>query len=426
MRFNIISRDGDGLGFGTRLLAEGNLVRAWIDTEAAHQCHDGLIPKVGLIQEMILDADPAHDVFLFDTSGDGLIADYLRGRGFGVLGACPIADRLERERQFGLDVMTAAGLQIPKSTNFTSFADAKRHVNKNKDKRMVYKPSNLLGLKSPAHVSYNADDLLRLLDSVEKDVPTFKPEFVLQEFVKGIPLSTEIWFDGNGIVKPLSNHTLERKELMNGNLGPSGGCSGNIVWACGDCPICEEMDKIVPFLKENQYHGPIDLNAIVTEDGIFGLEWTPRFGYDATPTALFGLLSGELGQFIADFSRRQHGYNSPEFVRETFAAGVRISIPPYPAEEHNAESGVPVFGLDSRTDAYLYNVKRAEDVPVDYVSAGAWGIIALLLGKGDTIAKALNKPYKALEDIKIKDMMYRTDLKDAFKDDYEEIESYVS
>lgn len=423
LRFNIISKDGDGVGFAVRLQDEGYDVRVYIDSEPATSVGDGLVPKVGSIHDMLLDAKPENDTFVYDLSGDGLTADHIRHLGFPVIGSCAIADRLERDREFGLKVMETCGdsekssIRVPKSVNFTSFEDAKEYVANNPDEKLVYKPSNLLGDKSPSHVSYNAEDMLQLLENVERDVDMAEPEFVLQEFHKGIAVSSELWFDGERML-PLCNHTLERKELMNGNIGPSGGCTGNIVWACSGCPLCVEVQKLIPFLKENNYHGPLDLNTIAASDGIYGLEFTPRFGYDATPTLLWQLIQGDVGHFLDDIARCSYGVTSPQIQHDRFASGLRLTIPPWPSEKFSADSGIPIFGLvseDIKNDVYLYNVKRGSITELE--TAGVWGILMLLTSSGKTIEDSFKKPYKMAEDLHVSNKQYRTDLVEQFEED---------
>src|SRR5208283_4900836 len=111
---------------------------------------------------------------------------------------------------------------------------------------------------------------------------------------------------------------FERKQLMDGNLGPSGGCTGNIVWACdGECPICKGgIRKLEGFLRVSNYKGMIDLNAIISEDKLYGLEFTPRFGYDASPTLFWGLLSMDLSELLYRVAKGQ-GFAKNPFKMET-------------------------------------------------------------------------------------------------------------
>src|SRR6185312_15704729 len=106
--------------------------------------------------------------------------------------------------------------------------------------------------------------------------------FVLQEFINGVVVSSEMWSDGTKVIRP-SNHTVEVKGFLNGCKGPATGCSGNIVWAeDGLCRIVESGSaRIEKLVVEEGHVGPMDLNAVVNDEGVWGLEWTPRFGYDA-------------------------------------------------------------------------------------------------------------------------------------------------
>jgi phosphoribosylamine-glycine ligase len=424
MRFNIISETGDGMGFGVRLLEEGHQVRMWIRTKDACSVGDGLVPKVGDMEDLWLDADKLNDIFIFDTSGNGVVADYLRGLGHSVLGGSILADRLERDRAFGYEAMAAAGIKTPKSHSFTSFEDAQAFIRKRKE-RFVYKPSKLLGDLSCSKVTSDNEELGELLENTKNEVELAEPEFELQEFTPGVAFSTEAWFDGNTFLDPLFNHTFERKELMDGNLGPSGGCTGNIVWPCGDCDLCKHgIRKMEGFLREHNYRGMLDLNAIVTEDGgIYGLEWTPRFGYDASPTILFENLDGELGRFFSDVARNQYGGSSPTF-REEFGAALRITTPPWPTEKHLAAENVPIRGLTEKDmkNVYLYNVKKKDG---KLTTAGAWDILLLLTHRGASIRTAFGRPYDVAERVRVSDKQYRTDLVKQFTDDFSALEGLM-
>src|SRR5579859_1448830 len=377
-RFRLISETSDGLGFAVRLKWEGYDVSAWIRSADAKAVGDRLITKVGDIDDLVRDADPERDVFVFDTSGNGLIADALRERGLAVIGGSVLMDRLERDREYGYEVMKECKIDIPHTESFTSFADGIEFVEQHPDVRWVYKPSKQLGDLSPSHVSYDSDDLIQMLTNIEMDVDIADPQFELQAFRKGIAMSTELWFQNGEFIAPLTNHTLERKELMNDDIGPSGGCLGNVVWLCDGCPVCSVAKRLVPWCERNRYHGMLDLNVIVAEDSVYGLEFTPRCGYDATPTFLWELVKGGLGGFLADISRGN--LRDLDLRRETFAGAVRITIPPWPTEKYTAEENVPIRGLgkpkDWQRNTYLYNVKADQDG--ELVTGGAWGILLLL------------------------------------------------
>lgn len=420
-RFNIVSETSDGLGFAVRLTQEGYPTRMWIRSAEAKSVGDGLVDKVGDIEDMLHDADPQKDIFIFDVSGNGVIADFISHSGFAVLGGSVLADRLERDRTFGAKVMQECGIDVPETKQFKSFEDGIAFVQEHDDVRWVYKPSKQLGDLSPSHVSYDAEDLVEMLMNISNDVDIADPQFELQAFEKGIAFSTELWFQHGEFIEPLTNHTLERKELMNEDIGPSGGCLGNLTWFCGGCIVCEQAKQLTKWARKERYHGMLDLNVIVTKQGrLFGLEFTPRFGYDASPTLLWELIKGGLGSFFADAAR---GRVSMLDLRDDFAGAVRCTIPPWPSEKYSAEENVPIRGLKpdvQKESTYLYNVKRNDS---GLCTAGAWGIVCLFTHHSSSPQRAVQVPLEYCKELRLKNKQYRTDLHKRFMEDLEALES---
>jgi phosphoribosylamine-glycine ligase len=260
-----------------------------------------------------------------------------------------------------------------------------------------------------------------MLENVSKESDIAKPQFELQSFAKGVALSTELWFQNGEYIAPLTNHTLERKELMNDDVGPSGGCVGNVVWLCDGCPVCEAAKCLVPWCEAHRYHGPLDLNAIVAKDSIYGLEFTPRFGYDATPTFLWELVRGDLGDFFSHVARGD--LRDIDVATDTFGAALRVTIPPWPSEKHTAEENVPIRGIDTErnwfNNTYLYNVKADDEG--NLVSAGAWGILVLLTHHATTVSGSFRPLVERAGELKIKNKQFRTDLAERFKQDLSEL-----
>jgi phosphoribosylamine-glycine ligase len=418
MKFLIISEGGDGIGLACRLKAEGNEVKIWIRDSEAEKRGEGII-------EHAKDASFGQ-VVIADCTGAGPILDSIRDVGGAVIGGSSLHDKLETDRAYAEGVMKDAGITVPEAQSFTDWGDAIEFINTvGRDTRLVFKPEGKLSGVVPSQVSRDNGELLDNIEHYKSLVGGTAPEFTLQEFIEGVSVSTEGWFTGKGWLVPF-NHTIERKQFLNNDLGPSGGCTGNVVWPClDDDPLVQELLKLTEFLEEHDYRGPIDLNCVVKKDGsIYALEFTPRFGYDAFPTLLCGLYTGHFGYLLSALAS---GSEIKELEMEDgFAAGVRISVPPWPSEKFHAEEGVPIKGLseaDLEDWFYAYDVTKIND---KLFTSGGYGIVGVANSFGNTIGEAFARSYERVGRIKISDLQYRTDLFEVCHKDYLELQGIFS
>lgn len=412
MGFLIISEGGDGLGLALRLQAEGHPVSISIKDPIAAQRGEGLIDK---------ENSPTYTPTLVaDCTGSGALLDSFRANEGRTFAGSQIADRLESDRAFSSEVFEKAEIKEPFSEDFTDWEKAFEFVNEwSEDSKLVFKPEGKYSGVVPSYVPHDNKELLEMLEHY-KGVIGDDPEFTLQEFIEGTCISSEVWCSQGKILFP-TNHTLERKQLMCGDLGPSGGCTGNVVWCCNDrdCPLCKTLKKLSGMLGENKWNGPLDINTVVSKEGeIYALEFTPRFGYDAFPTYLYGLFEGNFGSFMHDCCR---GETRDMEVSDGFAAGIRISVPPWPSEDFHARPGLPIRGL-RRSDFegfYPYEINLQKD---QIVTSGGWGIVGVCVGHGSTIEEAFEEAYKLCRKIRLPDKQYRVDLAEVFEKDYRQIE----
>src|SRR6185312_6835444 len=394
MKIALNSYTGYGAHFILRLLAEGHSVDYFLSEPKFEPILQGLVkPKLinpdsrKSYQNYINDLPKynKYDLSIFDLTGKPKQAEH----SFSLtptIGDGHFHTMLEDDRNFGIEIMKDAGIQIPPYEKFTDVNEAKAFIKKN-DKRYVYKPDG--GQDQNAETTYVSEDAEDLLEAIDNLFAASKGSpFILQEFIKGIEVSTEGWFNGTDFY--CLNCTLEEKKFMNYGIGPNTGCSGNLVFSIN--PHAKIFKDGLGQLAKTypSFRGMIDLNAIITDDGLYGLEWTPRFGYDATAT-FAEMYGGNFGQLLFDIASSNVPDNS---WKASFGASVRLTIPPYPTELHiSKKAGIPIKGInledqEQMVKTYLYDVKLDRD---KLITAGLNGFIAAPVEIGRSIPEAFDK-----------------------------------
>jgi phosphoribosylamine-glycine ligase len=381
------------------LQSEGHEVDFWLDDERGKNLYRGLVPQVkdwkaGLDKDTVL---------IFDMSKMGKEADACRKKGFKVIGGSELADTLELDRAFGLSVADNHGIAIPPSEEFTDFQKAIEHI-ADSDAGWVFKPNdNKDGVRTT--VCTSSEQMAAMLEHYA-DLWKGSVSFVLQEVVQGVEVSSEVWCV-NGVIVPNSyNNTLEQKRLMPGDKGPNTGCMGSTV-KFNLCPRLYDLTfgKLLPWLKQVRYSGPLDINCIIDPDGKpWMLEWTPRFGYSAIYAMLEGL-NMPLGEFLETMAAGQMPALEPS---DEWLGALRLTMPPYPHCEDAPETeGIPILGLDLEDE----NVWPL-DLMVDgdkLVCSGFDGIVCEVSGADESLEAMWGNLYGMASQIQIPECQYRID-----------------
>jgi len=413
VKFLIISEGGDGSGLALRLKEEGHDAKIWIrDPESEHRC-------LGLIDTAT--EYSSGQVVVADCTGAGALLEAYRDSGVPTVGGSAFCDRLEGDRAFASSIFKKAGIRTPKAISVKTWdeaAEATSNLGSGDSKgKVALKPEGRFSGVVPSYVSYDEEDAYRMLEHFKQTLGGGEIELTVQEFIEGTAVSTEGWFNGESWVEGMFNHTIERKQFLNDDLGPSGGCTGNLVWGCSSTdPLVEELlTPLTDILREHVYRGAIDVNAVVNEEGCFALEFTPRFGYDAFPTLLTALCDFDFGVFLCSLAC---GYLPSGALGEGFGAGVRISIPPWPSEEFHAQPHVPIAGLSANSRQWLYpnDIQLGEDGELE--SSGGYGILGVVNGHGYSIDEAFDAAYKICNKLRVPNKQYRTDLAVVMKKDF--------
>jgi phosphoribosylamine--glycine ligase len=270
---------------------------------------------------------------------------------------------------------------------------------------------------SVSFVAQNTKEMIEQVEHWEADGIIKTPwTGIVQRCAEGIEVSVEGWYGEGGWSN--TNITIEEKKVWPGNTGPAVGCAYNTVAMISPKSRLFKMmvEPVGEILKKSGYMGQIDTNCIVGEDGPVALEFTPRPGYDATPTLAWGheegyadLVCKALGIENLDVSKSDCG------PRGVFWSGVRVSIPPYPVECRDKSLcekinelglGVPVvIPPTSQNDFYLHDVHLSDDGKL--VCAGTSGVIGVAMGGGDSPKTAGKAAYRVAEKLQIPNKQYR-------------------
>ena len=388
MKFLIVSENGDSAGVAIKLQREGHEVFMFFRNAAARQTLKGIVPQVSSIR---LGMQQGPDVVLFDMVGQGATADKLRESGWRVLGGGAWNDKLELDRKFSMKTMESLGIKSPRSYAFRNIRDAVDFVESH-NKLLVLKPFDNKSTQY-TFVPKTQDQLIGFMRHIKEDRGV-DGRMLLQEYVDGTEVSTEVWY-ALGKPVPYPNSTFETKKLMQGDVGPTTGCQTSTVFSYPKREpkiVQQSLKKLSLFLERIRYTGPLDINGIVRKGKFWGLEFTPRFGYSAI-YAWLRLLNEPLGDLLL---RIAQGDASPMKVKEGFGYSLRASIPPYPYQPedkvlrrriYQETKNQAVSGL-SKVDqekVYFLDVYRSHGA---LYTAGFDGVVAEVTGYGQSAYEA--------------------------------------
>lgn len=430
MKIALSSYSGAGAWFVLKLLSEGHSVDYFLSDKKYESALLGLIPKVNLVDldhrrspdnyKSGLPSYEKYDLSVFDMTGRPRQADHSHQL-VPTIGDGSFHCFLEDDREGGIEIMEGAGIKVPPYQSFTDIGEAKAFISET-GKRYVFKPSKPDSGEQKCEATYvskSANDLIEYLERLS--VLSKGAPFILQEYIEGTEISIEGWFNGDDFY--CINCTFEEKKFMNDRVGPNTGCAGNLV--CSLSPQAklykQTLEKMKPILQNYGFRGMLDLNTIITESEIYGLEWTPRFGYDATCT-FAAMYAGGFGELLYRVANGEIPENS---WKAQYGASVRVSIPPYPTEMRMPQHrGIPIKGIDieNEEDILSYFLYDAALEKKKLVVSGLDGFVCCPIQTGETIGDAFDQINDRLKKLRIPDMQYRTDICDCVKERYYKME----
>lgn len=404
---------------------------------------------------------PNNSVIVFDMNGEGLTAEYIKSRGFGILGAGmgitksqeSIGDLLEHNRQYAFNVCEQLDIDCGEWHYFKNTKEAIKFLS-NTDKEWVCKPCGKMAT-SLTFVSHDNKELSQYLENVGDMI---KEGIILQERIEGTELSTEVFVSNGKFVKGSFNHTLETKKFMPSNKSENTGCASSLVWFTDDNSniIKQSLSKIEELIGKTKYCGFFDMNGIIDDEGIWHwLENTDRAGFSAV-YAMSVLLKKSIGYIIEDIAEGK--LESLETL-EGFGSAIRLTVPPAPFEADkeppldfpdnirkalmslkNISKDCYFSDYEELVNRIVNNKSKNQVVDFDYKdknyiplniyyneekknlqTTGDDPIIMEVLGYGDTIESTFKESMKRAESVEIANVQFRDDAKENATKRYDEL-----
>lgn len=419
--FLFISIDGLISDIAWQVQKEGNEVRYFIENKNERDIADGFVPK---IDEWESEVDWADVIVFDDVLGQGEKAARLRKEGKLVVGGTPYTDQLEDDRTFGQEELKAAGIPIIPYKEFTDFEEAIRFVQSNPGKYAIKPSGEAQNIKRLLFVGDEEDgrDVIQVLEAYRRAWNERIKTFQLQRRAVGVEVAVGAFFNGKEYISPI-NVNFEHKKLLPGNLGPSTGEMGTLMyWSEPNRIFNATLKKLEAKLAKEGYVGYIDLNCIVNNNGIYPLEFTSRFGYPSISIQQEGMLT-PIGEFFYLLAK---GENIKLKTRKGFQIGVRIVVPPYPFDdpgtfESNSRDALVLFQKPSKDGVHIEDVKLIND---QWVVTGSTGVALIVVGIGQTVKQAQAQVYSRIKNILIPNMYYRNDIGDRWFEDSDRLHNW--
>ncbi len=404
-----------------QVVKEGHNVKYFIDNPVEREVADGFVPKC---EDWKKEVDWADVIIFDDVLGQGKKAKKLRNAGHNVIGGTPYTDELEDDRSFGQEELRKAKIPIIQYQNFTSFEEAIKFVQEKPGKYVIKPSGEAQNMKRFLFVGEEDDgkDVLQVLDAYGKAWSKKIKVFHLQRRISGVEVAVGAFFNGNKFITPV-NVNFEHKKLFPGNIGPSTGEMGTLMfWSEPNKLFNSTLKKLEPKLRDEGYVGYIDLNCIVNSNGIFPLEFTSRFGYPTISIQQEGMIT-PMGEFLYELSQ---GNNPKLKVRSGFQIGARIVVPPFPFKDKKT------FDVHSK-DSVIYIKKpnydgiHIEDLKLvngEWVITGTSGVVLIVCGTGQSMLQAQRQMYSRISNIVVPNMYYRKDIGDRWLEDSDRLHNW--
>lgn len=341
---------------------------------------------------------------------DGL-ADHLRNAGHAVFGPDKKAAQIEGSKAYAKSVMEAAGVPTALWKDFgRDQLDQARRYALEQPLPVVVKADGLAAGKGVV-ICDSESEINELFEEIEQEgaFGEAASRIVIEEFMEGEEASVFAVTDGEHfkLYPPVQDH----KRIGEGDTGPNtGGMGAYLPAPVVDGKLLEEIgDTIVkPVLDElkkrgTPYKGVLYTGLMITEQGPKVVEFNCRFGDPECQVLMPATLEDQLELFYgAATGTIEDGRVS---CSDLNFCGVIIASAGYPG---SYEKGKIITGLDQVDKDILVYHSGTRTENGSFLTSG--GRVLCVIGRGETLEKAINRSYAGVKVIDFEGAYIRSDI----------------
>ncbi|QAR31591.1 phosphoribosylamine--glycine ligase [Ornithobacterium rhinotracheale] len=334
------------------------------------------------------------------------IVDLFEANQLRIFGPDKRAAKLEGSKAFAKNFMEKYGVRTAFAKSFNNFVDARDYVKSLTQFPLVIKASGLAAGKGViiVHNNFEAEETLRKIME-DKTFGDAGNEVVIEEFLQGVEVSVLSIFNHKEIKTflPVKDH----KKIGVGETGLNTGGMGVIApnpYFTQEHMKDFEKNILLPTQKgllaeKMHFAGIIFFGLMITERGIYLLEYNMRFG-DPETEALLPLMENDLVEVI---DAALHQQEIELKWKNQHACCVVMASGGYPG---NYETGFEIHGL-SKVDIPVFIAGAREEGGKIYTSGGR---VLNVVGTGNTLEEARKVAYDNIHKINFDYEYYRNDI----------------
>ncbi|MDD4873938.1 MAG: phosphoribosylamine--glycine ligase [Dehalococcoidales bacterium] len=338
------------------------------------------------------------------------IVDEFKANGLRVFGPNKAAAMIEASKVFAKDLLQKYGIPCARSAGFSSYAEAKDYLQKQK-MSIVIKADGLAAGKGVTVAETMEQALTALSDIMQTRIfGDAGNKVIIEEKMTGKEMSTFAFADANTSFPMIS--ACDYKTVYDGNKGPNTGGMG-----CYSPPyfLTPELSRRITreimdptfkaMIKEGApYQGVLYGGLMITEEGPRVMEFNARFG-DPETQVIIPRLKTDLLDIMLGVTENNLKDLKIEFTDDS-CVGVVMASGGYPGI---FKKGLPVSGLkDVDKDIMVFHAGTRLDSKGMVVTDG--GRVLTIVALGKSIDEAREKVYNNISRIHFDGCHYRKDI----------------